>query len=205
MTPEETIQRVRAAMATLPGAVAHDAFVSDGHVAVRWSRDGWTGQSLMRFVDGNVVQMWTTARPPEFGAWPDTGDPEGALQAVVRRASMDHAPARKTIERYCEIRGNQARAEELRAMFIDPMVVHDSGRPRVADIDTFIQRVRDEVDERLVFRADQVVCSGDRAIMRWTYLRDSALIQAGLTIYAFRDGVIAERWQTPLPDGLPWL
>jgi len=187
------------------GARVHDAVVGEGYAGTRWTNNARTGLTLHRIEDGLIVQSWSAARSAEAGPWPDDArgvDPE----VVAARSQRDGSLALRTMERYLEVRAEQSRADELRSMFIDPMVVHGSGPTRVHSLDEFVENVRRELEEtpRLTFRPDAIVCVGDRVLVRWTYLDGDAVAAAGLTLYAFDGSRVSERWQTSLPAGVGW-
>jgi hypothetical protein len=53
------------------------------------------------------------------------------------------------------------------------------------------------------------IVAGAKAIYRWSYWHPNPTLSnpspfAGLTLYAFRAGKIAERWQAALPGGTGW-
>lgn len=184
----------------------HDLFVADTHAAVRWSHGSTTGLSLLRFADGVLVQSWSAARPDSAGPWPGPEDPGDLLTRAANRAQSNASTTRSAMEQYCEIRAEHARADELRGLFIDPMVVHGSGPTRIESIEEFVERVRNEpaVTPAVRFQPDHLVFSGDRALLRWSYFDGPVLQAAGLTMYAIRDRVIVERWQASLPAGAGW-
>ncbi len=66
------------------------------------------------------------------------------------------------------------------------------------------EQVREELNARgyTIQWEYNAFAEGDIAFVTWV-ARDTP--QAGLTIYASRDGVIAERWQAPLPGRTSWL
>lgn len=199
---------LRAAVEAFPGATIHDLFCEGEFAAVRWSRIDVTGLSMLRIPgDVTVVQSWTGTRQTGAGPWPDPEPPGDAVALAKQHAGKDPAPGRATLARYFEIRADQSRASELRSMFAEPMVVHGPGPTRVEDLDQFIERVRRETEGEnpLRFRPDHSICSGDRALLRWTYFAGDTLAAAGLTMYAFQVGVIVNRWQASLPDLLAWL
>ncbi len=128
----------------LPGARIHDLFVADGTAALRWTHRGATGLSLLRFETGVIVQSWSAARPADIGPWPGSEEPADFVELASLRARADPTATRSAMSRYCEIRANQSRADELRELFVDPMVVHGSGPTRVENMDEFVARVRAE-------------------------------------------------------------
>ena len=114
--------------------------------------------------------------------------------------------------RYVEIRQTRE-AEGLRELFIDPMVVHGPGLTREERLNEFISRVATELDLDTLpgpgMQAPDRIVAGNKALLRWNYWHPNPTLTkpsplAGLTLYAFRSGKIAERWQAGLPPGTGW-
>jgi hypothetical protein len=188
------------------GARVHDAVIGEGYAGTRWTNNARTGLTLHRIEDGLIVQSWSAARSAEAGPWPDAErgvDPE----VVAGRTRQEEGDVRRVMDLYFDIRADQARADELRAMFAEPMVVLGSGPTRIESLDDFVERVlREPWDTpNIRFEPHEVVCSGERALLRWTYFDGDAVAAAGLTLYAFSGPTITERWQTSLPAGVGWL
>ena len=191
----------------LPGAQIDDLLVAGECAGLRWTRGEETGLSLLRFEGELLVQSWSAARHTGGGPWPNAGVTVEVVPLAIKRAAADRSSTHATMERYFAIRADVSRADELREMFREPMVVHGPGPTRVENLDEFVVRVKSEkdADPLLAFRADGVLCAGDRALLRWSYLNGEAVAAAGLTLYALDGGVVAERWQTSLREGVPWM
>ncbi|MCE7928318.1 MAG: nuclear transport factor 2 family protein [Chloroflexi bacterium CFX7] len=196
----------RLATEALPDSEVCDLIVDGPYAGLRWMRDGQAGLTLLRIVSGLPVQSWTAVCEVGSGQWPGGPVAEDLVALAARRANSDASATRATMDRYLEIRADQSRAEELRPMFADPMVVHGPGPTLTSGIDAFIARVRDEPRETPGVRTrwHHIAVAGDRAFVRWTYFDGPDLIQAGHTLYALRDGVIVERWQAALPGREGW-
>ena len=191
----------------LPDSHLDDLLIAGEYAGLRWTRGSGTGLSLLRFEGGVLVQSWNAARDPSAGSWPDDGANEHVVEAAVERAGTGAGAIRATLERYFAIRADVSRADQLREMFSEPMVVHGPGPTRVENLDEFVARVKSEKDAipRLTFRADDVLHSGNRSLLRWSYLKGDSVAAAGLTLYAFHEGVVVERWQTSMPEGAGWV
>ena len=165
----------------LPGAQIDDLLVAGECAGLRWTRGEETGPTA-----GVTVEV---------------------VPLAIKRAAADRSSTHATMERYFAIRADVSRADELREMFREPMVVHGPGPTRVENLDEFVVRVKSEkdADPLLAFRADGVLCAGDRALLRWSYLKGEAVAAAGLTLYALDGAVVVERWQTSLREGVPWM
>ena len=112
--------------------------------------------------------------------------------------------------RYFEIRQTRE-ADGLRDLFVDPMVVHGPGPTRAESLEEFISRVATELETTPGWKmtAEDCFVARSKAILRWNYWHPNPIPAnpspvAGLTLYEFRSGKIAERWQAALPGGTGW-
>lgn len=164
-----------------------------------------------RFVDGQFAETWITPRPAEYGPWPNAARSRAEWSVAAEDAlSPEEESIAAAMTRYQEIRRTWE-AEGLRALFVDPMIVHGPGATREERLDEFVRRVAAEphTSPGLTAAFPDCFVAGSKAILRWSYThphptpaQPSPL--AGLTLYAFRAGKIVERWQGELPRGTGW-
>lgn len=194
------------ALEALSGMHVHDLIVDHEYAGVRWTRGEQTGLSLLRFAGNLPIQSWSAARSEGSGPWPATGDAQDLIDLAASRAAANASDTLATLERYYEIRADQSRADELRDMFIEPMVVHGSGGSRSSSLDRFVEHVRNEPHETpgIRFQPHRTVAAVDRAFLLWSYTDGPAVLGVGLTLYALDGGRIVERWQAELPAGMGW-
>lgn len=168
------------------------------------------GLMVMRLADGQFAEIWSAPRSGEVGPWPNLSQSRAEWTIAAALPSPGEATIAAALERYFEIRQTHE-AEGLRELFVEPMVVHGPGPTRTEILVEFIQRVATELDitPGLKFEAPDCFVAGNKAFVRWSYWHPNPSLAApspfaGLTLYAFRAGKIAERWQAGLTAGTGW-
>ena len=181
---------------------------SDAQTGVETAR---YGLAVHRFVDGQCAETWLTWRPAEYGPWPNAAGSRAEWSVAAEDAlSPEEESIAAAMTRYQEIRRTWE-AEGLRALFVDPMIVHGPGATREERLDEFVHRVAAEpsVSPGLTVAFPVCFVAGSKAILLWSYTHPHPTPAqpspvAGMTLYAFRAGKIVERWQGELPRGTGW-
>jgi hypothetical protein len=168
------------------------------------------GLMVTRFAEGQFAEIWSAPRSAEVGPWPNLGATRAEWSVAAEPPSGEETAIAAALARYFEIRQTR-QAEGLRELFVEPMVVHGPGPTRAEILDEFIRRVATELDltPGLEFAAPDCFVAGGKSFVRWSYCHPNPSLTApspvaGLTLYAFRSGKIAERWQAGLPPGTGW-
>jgi hypothetical protein len=197
--------------------VAHGDRV--GHVFTRIETHPRTGAAseahgieVARFADGKFAEIWLAPRSAAAGPWPNIARSRAEWSVAQDPSTPEEVAIAAAMARYVEIRQTRE-AEGLRELFIDPMVVHGPGPTREERLDEFISRVATELELETLpgpgMQAPDCIVAGNKALVRWNYWHPNPTLTnpsplAGLTLYAFRSGKIAERWQAGLPPGTGW-
>jgi SnoaL-like domain len=168
------------------------------------------GIEVARFDDGKFAEIWIAPRSAESGPWPNLGSSRAEWSIVNDPPTPEEATIAAAMVRYGQIRQTRE-AAGLRDLFVDPMVVHGPGPTRAESLDEFIRRVATELDitPGLTMEPHDCIVAGAKAFYRWSYRHPNPALSnpspiADLTLYAFRAGKIAERWQAALPGGTGW-
>jgi len=169
------------------------------------------GIGVIRFVEGQFAETWIAPRSSEHGPWPNAAHSRAEWSvAADDTLRPEEAAIAAAMARYQEIRRTW-QAEGLRALFVDPMIVHGPGATREERLDEFVRRVAAEphTNPGLAAAFPDCFVAGSKAIMRWSYMHPHPTPEqpspiVGLTLYTFRAGKIVERWQGELPHGTGW-